>query len=177
MASLETIESLAREFAVRRGALVELVNELNNEMDRVKRKYLAAIRKSVAAAKDAESRLSATVEASPEQFVKPKTLVLHGIKVGFAKGKGRIEYEDEELVVARIERIFAGDEDTLAVLLKVKKTPRKEGLETLDVATLKRLGVTVIDAGDQVVVRATDGEVDKLVAALLKDTEEEVRTA
>lgn len=171
--SIEHIEQLARDYSVRRGTLIELVNELENEKARIMRKYLAPIRKAVAAARDAESRLMMAVERNAHLFVRPRTLVLHGIKVGWQKGKGGIQWDDEEGVVSRIEKLYAGDQAMLDQLLIVRKKPRKEGLESLDVATLKKLGCTVVESGDQVVVRATDGEVDKLVAALLKDADED----
>lgn len=177
MATIEVIEGKAREYSVARGALVELVNGLHTEIEQAKKKYLGAIRKQVAKTKDAESALAAAVERAPELFQKPRTLSLHGVKVGFQKGKGGIAWDDQEKVVARIERIYADDEAMLATLLRVKKSPNKEALENLDVAELKRLGCTVRAAGDQVVVKPVDGEVDKLVAALLKDTDDDAREA
>ena len=38
-------------------------------------------------------------------------------------------------------------------------------------AELKRIGVTVEETGDQIVIKPTDSEVDKLVNALLADAE------
>jgi hypothetical protein len=38
---------------------------------------------------------------------------------------------------------------------------------------LKKLGCTVRDTGDEVVIKPVDGDVDKIVRALLKDATEE----
>lgn len=171
--TMERIEQLARTYAVQRGGLVELVNGLHNEIERAKAKYLASIRAGVAATKDAESALQVAIERAPDLFVKPRTVTLHGVKLGFQKGKGGIEFDEAEKVVARIERVYAEDDTMLEQLLRVKKSPNKEALEALDVASLKRLGCTVREAGDQVVIKPADGEVDKLVAALLKDDMQE----
>lgn len=173
MATMEEIEKGARDYSVARGALVELVNGLNNELEKAKKLYLGAIRKQVVKTKDAESALVALVERSQEHFQRPKTLTLHGVKVGFGKQPGKIEFDDAAKLVARIEKIYADDETMLEQLLNIKKKPSKEGLEKLDVASLKRLGVTVQDAGERVIVKPVDGEVDKLVTALLKEPEEE----
>lgn len=173
MATIQQIEEKARAYSVQRAALVELVNGLNNEVELAKRRYLAAIRKTVAKAKDAESELVAFIERSPELFQKPKTLTFHGVKVGFGKQPGKIEFDNAQKLVERIERLYAEDEAMLEQLLIVKKKPSKEGLEKLDVPSLKKLGVTVQDAGERVVVKPVDGEVDKLVTALLKDKEED----
>lgn len=50
-----------------------------------------------------------------------------------------------------------------------KKKPAKDALKQLGVKDLARLGVTLIDAGDEIVIKPVDGEIDKLVNALLKD--------
>ena len=44
----------------------------------------------------------------------------------------------------------------------------KEALAQLSAAELKKIGVTLSEAGDQTVVRPVDSEVDKMVDALLK---------
>ena len=41
-------------------------------------------------------------------------------------------------------------------------------VQELSAAELKKIGVTVTDAGDQTVVKPVDSEVDKMVDALLK---------
>ena len=41
-----------------------------------------------------------------------------------------------------------------------------------DAMTLKRLGVTVSGTGDEVVIRPTDGDVERIVNALLSGVEE-----
>jgi hypothetical protein len=177
MATIEIIEGKAREYSVARGALVELVNGLHNEIEQAKKKYLGAIRKQVVKTKDTESALAALVERSADLFVKPKTLTFHGVKVGFGKLPGKIEFDSADKLVARIERIYKGDETMLEQLLIIKKKPSKEGLEKLDVPALQKLGVSVQDAGERVIVKSVDGEVDKLVAALLKDTDDDAREA
>lgn len=173
MATMEQIEKKARDYSVLRTSLVELVNELNNDLEKAKKKYLGAIRETVKKTKDAESVLLAAVETSREYFQKPKTLTMHGVKVGFGKQRGKIEFDSADKLVARIERLYAGDEAMLEQLLIIKKKPSKEGLEKLDVPSLKKLGVTVEEAGERAIVKPVDGEVDKLVAALLKEPDEE----
>ena len=56
-------------------------------------------------------------------------------------------------------------------LIKTVETPQKKALEKLSAAELKKLGVTVGDDEDVVVVRSMDSEIDKIVKLLL-DTEE-----
>ena len=93
---------------------------------------------------------------------------MYGVKVGFEKGKGRIEWDDDDTVVRLIEKHFPEQAD---ILIKTKKKPAKKALAQLSVAELKKLGVTVEETGDQVVIKSTDSEIDKLVTALLKGDE------
>ena len=53
--------------------------------------------------------------------------------------------------------------------LNVRYTPDKGALEDLPAARLKKLGVTVEDAGDEAIVKPVDGEIEKFVDALLDD--------
>ena len=59
-------------------------------------------------------------------------------------------------------------------MINVTETPIKKAIEQLSVSDLKKIGCLVTDAQDEVVIKATDTEVDKLVTALLKGATEEV---
>jgi hypothetical protein len=96
----------------------------------------------------------------------PRTVVFYGIKVGMQKQKGKIEWEDDEVVVARLERFYP---DTWKDFVQEIYKPLKSQLETLSAGDLKKLGVTVVEADDKVIIKPTDSEVDKLVEALLRD--------
>ena len=126
-------------------------------------------------AADKRSVLQLQVEQGRHLFVKPRTLVFHGIKVGLQKGKGGIEIRDPDRTVALIEKHYTQSEAEL--LLRITKKPNKEALEELTADELKKLAVHVVDAGDQVVIKPADSEVDKVVAALLKGATDEAQEA
>ncbi len=169
MATLGDIERLTREFADARERLSGTVRTLEDRIEALKRQYLPGIRKQVGLAREKKSVLAAAIGDSPELFVKPRTVVISGIKIGFEKGKGSLGWESDEVVVKLIRKHFPGDAD---ILIKTKETPLKKALSALSVADLKKIGVTVEETGDVVVIRPTDSEVDKLVDALLKDIDE-----
>ncbi|MBI2313552.1 MAG: hypothetical protein HYU77_13715 [Betaproteobacteria bacterium] len=171
MSTLADIEALTKDYAVAREALSGAVSALEEEIAAAKRRYLPKIKRCVAAAADRRGALAAAIEDGCELFSKPRTQTFHGIRVGVMKGKGGLEWEDADRVVALIERHFP---DQVELLIKVRKTPVKDALAQLSAADLKRIGVTIIETGDQLVIRPTDSEVDRLVEALLKDAEEEV---
>ncbi len=68
----------------------------------------------------------------------------------------------------RIERIY---DDEIGTLVRTRKEPNKQALAELPAADLKKLGVTIVDAGDEVVIRPVDGDIDRLVDALMSDEE------
>jgi hypothetical protein len=129
----------------------------------------------VSIAKEKKLILSNAIEESPDLFIKPRTIIFHGIKIGLEKGKGKIEWSDDDQVVRLIEKNFPEQVD---ILIQTKKKPLKKALANLSVQDLKKLGITVEDIGDIVVIRPVDSDVDKLVEALLKeDANKEVEDA
>lgn len=174
MATLNEIEQLSRSYAGERQKLSDKVHQMKDKLTIIERKYLAAIKRTVAVVKTYEAGLKAAIEKSPEQFKSPKTRVLYGIRCGFRKQKGSLDWEDDEVVIKLIKKHFPEMED---VLIKKTEKPAKDGLASLSAQELKKLGVEIKEAGDAVVVEPTDTDVDKLVKALLKEKEEEAKEA
>lgn len=170
MATLIEIETKAKAYADERNSLADVVANVNEQLEAIKRKWLPVIKRRVAATSEAHSVLKAAIEASPELFVKPRTVQVHGVKVGLQKGKGKVTWDDDDKVVKLIKKHLVESAD---VLINTKETPNKEAIASLAVADIKRIGCSVSDTGDEVVIKMTDGGVDKIVKALLKDATEE----
>lgn len=171
---MNEIEKASQAFAEARAALSALVSDLEAEMNAVKRRRIGALRRAVAKSNDRQSELKNLLEDSKELFEKPRTRVFHGIKVGYQKGKGGLDIQDEEKVLKLIAKHFP---DRKEELVRTKQSPDKTALGKLAAADLKRLGIEVIATQDEVVLKATDSAVDKIVDALLKGMEEESREA
>lgn len=165
---LNEIERLTKEYADSYDSLAETVTDLNRDIETLKRARLAAIRRQVRAAAERKARLVEAVKLAPDLFVKPRTYVFHGVKVGLQKEKGTVVWESEEDVLRLIKKHFP---DRLE-LIKVTEKPSKQALNNLTVAELRKLGVESVEAHDSVVVAPADSNVDKIVAALCKDAEE-----
>ncbi len=169
MPGLADLERLTKDYAGNRSILVERVQKLNDEIEAAKRKLLPGIKSAVCAVKEFEAVLRDAVEKSPELFVKPRTIIFHGVKIGFEKGKGKIDLGEIGTVIKLIRKHFPDQAD---VLIKVKETPVKKALSLLSAADLKKLGITVIETGDVVIIKPADSDVDKIVNALLGEKEE-----
>jgi len=164
--TLPDIERRAKLFADAHAALATEVALLNDKLEAAKREHLADIRRLVDRCAERHSMLRALLELSPELFLKPRTLVLHGIEVGWRKQKGSLRIPDPERTIELIHKLLPRLADTL---LRVTETPDKRALADLPCADARRIGVEIIDATDEIVIKPTDSEVDKIVTALLKD--------
>lgn len=174
MKTLGELETLTKKYAEARLVLSDLVGALNVKIDALKREAMPELKRAVAKTADRYAELAAGIDTSRELFVKPRTYVWHGVKIGVEKGKGKIELEDEDRTMKLIRKHLAEQAD---VLIKHEEYVSKSALKNLTVAELKSIGCTVEETDDQVVIRATDREVDKLVNALLKSAIDEETAA
>jgi hypothetical protein len=171
MPTLADIETRAKRYAEARERVVAIVTALNEAMDLLKKTELPKLRKAIATAAEHHDALKALISAAPGLFVKPKTLTLHGLRLGYMKGKGKIAWDDPEQVVRLIRKHFPEQAD---VLIATTEKPIKDALNGLTAAELKKLGISVSEGGEAVIIKPVDGAVDKLVDALLKDATEPV---
>ena len=174
MTTLNDLEKRAKALADTRASVASIVQTLNDGIDALKRNHMAALKKAVNAAAEQHERLKAVIDENPQLFVKPRTVVMHGIKLGFAKGKGSVEFDDADQVVRLIEKHHP---DQVDILVQVEETPVKAALAQLTAAELKKLGVTVEGTSDVVVIKPTDSAVDKTVKALMKAAIDETAEA
>lgn len=164
----QKIEAACKAARAARDVLFERATTLQDELSALQKRKLPGIRNAVAAVAQADADLLTLLQASPELFVKPRSIVFSGLQVGYTKGKGTIQIDDAAQTIKLIRKHLPDQADAL---IKVKETPIKAAIKNLAVGDLKKLGITVQATGDVVFIAdATDG-VDKLVAALLKGTE------
>lgn len=164
--SLVTIETAAKKHADHRDDLKRLVQLLEDQVEAIKRAALPDIKRAVARAGNSQMELRAIIAQVPGLFVRPRTVIFHGIKCGWEKGKGRIVFQDGDRVCELVKKHFPEMADALII---TKEAPNKKAIAELPAADLKRLGITIEDTGDQVVVRAVDSDIDKIVTSLLAE--------
>lgn len=163
------IELATKAYAQERRTLSERVQTLEDETRALQRRKLPGIKGALARARDARDHIVNLLHLNPGLFVKPRTVTVEGIKVGFQKRKGSIGVADPDRVVELIKKKLP---DLAADLIQVKETPRKSALAQLTAQQLTLIGCTVDADTDEPLVKETDGEVDKLVAKLLQVDEE-----
>lgn len=166
--TLLTLDTTVKAFADAHADLAESVRALNDAIDDLKRRHLPIIKKHVARTAQAHDALKADIERAPHLFIKPRTINLRGVVIGFEKSKGKITFadNDEATVIKLIKRHFP---DQAELLIRTKESANKTALADLSAADLKKLGVTITDTGDRVVIKPTDNGVEKLVKQFLAD--------
>jgi len=174
MPTLLEIEARAKQYADARETLAEIVSNLNAGIEALKRGAMPDIKRAINRASTHHDRLRTLIEDAPGLFAKPKTRVFSGIKCGYAKGKGKLQWKDPDQVVRLIEKHFPEQAD---VLINVTKKPAKDALNNLPAGDLKKLGIDVVEGGDAIFIKPTDSAVDKMVDALLEEATEDLQEA
>lgn len=170
MTTLKEIEVRAEAYDLAREHLKGLVQTLTDGIGALHREQLPAIRRAVKRAAAHHDALRSLIESSPELFVKPRTLIMHGIRLGYQKGKGALEWDDEERVLQRIRSQLP---EQAEYLIACKYAPVRDSMLRLPAADLKKLGVRIAGDGDEIVIRPVDGAVEKVANALLKSAIDE----
>lgn len=171
MATLADIERSAKHYAEAREHLAGIVAAMNEGIETIKRDHMKRLKKAVNEAAERHDAPKALIETAPSCFVKPRSVIFHGIKLGFQKGKGKIEWDDADQVVRLIKKHYPEQAD---VLIATSERPAKEALANLTAAELKKPGISVTADSDAVFIKPADSAVDKMVDALLKDATAEV---
>lgn len=164
------IEVKTKQYADARATLAEIVTSLNDGIEALKRQHMPALKKAVATTAQKHEELLDILKENDQAFVKPRSVIFHGVKVGYQKQRGKISYSDAESVVKLIRKHYSKSDAELMIITEEK--PIKKVLDSLPVADLKKLGCTVTADSDEAFIKPTDSEVDKLVDALVKDAVE-----
>lgn len=165
-ATLAQIDTLARRYADARAAVLARVNELGDEIAALHRRRVGAIKVASAAAADLGAELRALVQRAPQLFTRPKTLTLHGVTIGYRKAIGKVDWDDDEQVIALIRKHLPKQAGTLIL---TQERPSAEALKALDARDLARIGVRMEATGESVVVKSADSAIDKLVTRILRE--------
>jgi len=167
---MQDIEERTGDYAKARNMLTLKARLVEAEIAEVKKKNMPMLKRLILTVQEKIAALKASIEESRPLFEKPRTRMFYGIKVGLQKQKGKITWEDGDKVVALIKKHFPEKAD---LLIHTEERPSKDALQDLSAADLKKLGVSVTQDTDEILIKSTDSEIDKLINALLKEEKEE----
>lgn len=163
---IQQLERRVQDYAETLAEYTMLTAQVRDEIKQVTARHLAAMRHLFNGLQDRRADICDQIKAHPDWFAKPRTRVIHGVKLGLRKRKGKLVIRDPGRTVQRIKALY---EDDIGVLIKATETPLKSGLEKLSAKELKHLGVEVTDDSDDVVFVAVADEFDDLIDFLIAE--------
>ena len=156
--TLTGIEALCREYAQARERLAETGGGIKDEQR-------AAVRR-IAEVSVAKEALIEAIAGAPHLFERRRTHAFEGVKVGYRKGQGKVEFHDESKAIARVRKRLP---EHAAQLIRVKESIDKNAARKLGGNVLAAAGISIAEVGDEVVVAGAGDDLDKLIDALLAD--------
>lgn len=170
--TLEDLQQRAASLSALRDDLRDLLATMQAGIDTIKHGSLPAIRQLARRIAKQHAALAELIASNPELFAKPRSYVVDGLKFGLQKQKGRMSWDDDDKLCARIDKlaeegVLTAEQAELCVNVTYK--PVAAALEQLDAKVLKRLGVTVTADTDAPLIKSVDSEIEKAVNAVIRE--------
>jgi hypothetical protein len=146
--------------------LASQANELELQINELRASQMPAIIKTVDRVKKVHAELSDVIAENGASFVKPKTHVFHGITVGIRKLVSKLTFKDDAKTIALIQQKLP---DQFDVLVETSRSIRKDAVSALSADDLRKIGGSVVDADDQVVIKYAQSDLSKFIKSLLQD--------
>ena len=168
---LQQLNALAETYAAKRARLDEITTEIDDAQRAVLRANRRRLGEAHGAAAEAFLALQSEIANNPGLFVKPRTFIVHGIKIGYQKQPGKIIVADEPKTIALIRKNLG--EDAAATLIKTEERVIKSAAGNLPASDLKRVGIEVTADTDKIVLTSVDSALDKLIERLIEEAARE----
>lgn len=109
-------------------------------------------------------RLDELLASAPQLFVKPRSLSVDGVKAGYRKAEDTLDWDDEAVVIARIEALFPEQVD---LLVRSQRSLNIDAVTLLEPAQRQRIGVRSISGADSHYISIGDNDVEKLAKLVI----------
>lgn len=169
--TLNEIEALAQRYAETYRELEGSVQALEDGVRGLKRKLLPTIRRLAEEGAVRKGELLAAVVTASDLFERPRTQLLAGVKVGLQKRRGQVVIDDEAATIRRIRELLPKDQAELVI--RVRESVHKPAVYDLTGGDLKRLGIKIDADTDEAIAKIAGEDIERMVDALLSDTEAE----
>lgn len=161
--TLAQIEAGCERYENASATLEQLIADLEADLEAVKQKHLRGLKKQASAVAGCQAELHGMIESAPQMFEKPRTITVHGVKVGYTSSEGKLEFDEEETVVKLIKQLHPR---SAGMYLRASEHVNKDALKLLEPEDLKKLGCRITGAGEVVVLKRVAGDVEKLINKL-----------
>jgi len=167
---LQEIDHKTKAYSEAYEELSDLITEMQDKQGAIARQFMPRIKRAVNRLAEKEADLKAAVDTNRALFDKPRTQVLYGFKVGLQKMIGKVRWKDGKAVVGKLMEVYSNWKK----FVNIEYKPSADALKELSAGELKKLGVTIEDTSDVIVIRPVASEIEKLVNAFLKEKGEEL---
>jgi hypothetical protein len=169
MATLLEIDKLTKEFADAWDSMGDTLRDLNQKQEALSRQYMPGLRKQERILAEKKDALETALKDSADLFTRPRSLVLHGFKVGLRKGSGALTWAKKATakIVTLIKKHYP---DRADLYIRTVEEPNKDALKPLSAAELMKLGITVGKTGDEPLIEPVESHVEKLMKLYLKES-------
>lgn len=165
--TIGNIETHCAAFDAASDALESMVRDLESDLAAAKAKHLQGIKRQAAVVARRQADLHSLIERAPELFKKPRTFTLCGVQVGFRVVDGALVFDcDDKTMVQRLKDKFG--EKTAKKFIITTEKPDKDAIRDLEIGLRAELGASIKDAGDAVVLKRVDGDIEKLINKLIE---------
>jgi len=172
MSDLRDIELAAEDHRRARDALEKQLSELEEQTRTLQKEHLPQIRAAHAKAKESQLALAQFIEDGREHFAKPKTRIVHGLKLGYRKAPDKWQWPSDLKLVALIRKHCTPD--LAETLTDTKTTPVKPAIKKLSESLQRKLGILIRKGSDELVIDPVEGELERLMQGLLGDVRAQV---
>lgn len=163
---MSEIELAATDLAMAMRTLDAELHRADTKLAKVREECADRLKEAATAVATKEADLLILVRRAEPLFKRPQSVEFDGVKVGWRKGKGRLELPEAGVLVKRItDQLTPAQRKSV---LKVKVSVLKGGLAKLSGEILKKLGVTLTAAGAEPFVTYPKSATEKLVDWWLK---------
>lgn len=153
--------------SVSRAAALE--NELNAAIAPIYAAHRTGLDTAAEEEATAKSALQMLIDAAPQLFSRPRSILVDGVKSGYRKAEDELDWDDTTMVINRI-RALPELADMAPVLIRTEESLNIAALSELPTTLRKRIGVRLIEGTDKSFISFADTDVEKLVKAILADT-------
>jgi len=110
------------------------------------------------------ARLDCLLTDAPNLFVKPRSLAVDGVRCGYLKAPDTLDWDDDEIVIARIKALRP---DLAPLLIRSRESLVVDALTGLDAKTLIAFGIRTITGVDASFITVGDNDAEKLTRIVI----------
>lgn len=168
--TLDNIRASAERLAAAHVATTARASLLQDEIKTAVTPIYERHRSGLDAAAEEEARarddLQQLLEAAPQLFKKPRSLVINGVRAGYRKEEDSLDFADEKAVIARIRALYP---DLADLLIRSEESLVLDALPQLDAKARRSVGISLITGADRSFITVGDSDVEKLAKTLIAD--------